>query len=185
MLRLLAFVLPLGVDSFAVAAALGAAGLTSARERLRVSLIFIVFEAGMPLVGVAAGSGLARAIGSVADYLAGAAVIGLGTFMLSAGGDAEERLAGRVTASHGMAILGLGVSISVDELAIGFSLGLVRLPVVPVIVAIAVLALLASQLGLALGARVSGRFREAAERLAAVALILLGAYLIAEHAIAG
>jgi hypothetical protein len=40
MLRLPAFVLPLGVDSFAVAAALGAAGLTGIRERLRVSLIF-------------------------------------------------------------------------------------------------------------------------------------------------
>jgi manganese efflux pump family protein len=71
MLRLLAFVLPLGVDSFAVAAALGACGLTRVAERLRVSLIFVVFEAGMPLAGVAAGAGLARAIGGVADYLAG------------------------------------------------------------------------------------------------------------------
>lgn len=186
MVRLLGFVLPLGVDSFAVAAALGAAGLTSARDRLRVSLIFVVFEAGMPLIGVAVGSGLARAIGGVADYLAGAAVIALGIFMLAArDGDTDESRASRLTASHGLAILGLGVSISMDELAIGFSLGLVRLPVVPVVVAIAVLALLASQLGLALGARISERFREGAERLAAIVLILLGAYLIAEHAFSG
>ena len=54
MVRLLAFVLPLGVDSFAVAAALGAAAATRAAERLRVSLIFAVFEAGMPLIGLAA-----------------------------------------------------------------------------------------------------------------------------------
>jgi predicted Rossmann fold nucleotide-binding protein DprA/Smf involved in DNA uptake len=33
----------LGVDSFAVAAALGAAGLAGDRERPRVSLIFVVF----------------------------------------------------------------------------------------------------------------------------------------------
>ena len=78
----------------------------------------------------------------------------------------------------------LGVSISMDELAIGFSLGLTRLPVVPVIVAIAVLALVASQLGLALGAAVGERFRERAEQVAALALIALGGYLIAERALA-
>lgn len=63
----------------------------------------------------------------------------------------------------------------------GFGLGLVRLPVVPVITAIAVQAVLASQLGLALGHRVSERFTERAEQLAAAALILLGTYLITER----
>ena len=184
MLRLLAFVLPLGVDSFAVAAALGAAGLTGTRERLRVSLIFVVFEAGMPLVGLAAGAGLARAIGAVADYLAGAAVIAVGIYMLVAE-EGEQQKAGRLASAHGVAILALGVSISLDELAIGFSLGLVRLPVAPVIIAIAVQALLASQLGLALGHRISERFRERAEQLAAVVLILLGGYLITEWLLAG
>lgn len=182
MLRLLAFVLPLGVDSFAVAAALGASGLTSAAERLRISAIFVVFEAGMPLIGLAAGGGLARLIGSVADYVAAAAVAGLGVFMLvhEKGSAQEEEAAGRLRGTHGVAIIALGVSISLDEFAIGFSLGLVRLPVVPVIIAIAVVALVASQLGLALGSRISGRFREGAEKLAAIALILLGAYLLAE-----
>ena len=184
MLRLLAFVLPLGVDSFTVAAALGAAGLTGARERLRVSLIFVVFEAGMPLVGLAAGAGLARAIGNVADYLAGAAVIALGIYMLVAGDEGEEQRAGRLASTHGVAIVALGISISLDELAIGFSLGLARLPVVPVIIAIAVQALLASQLGLALGHRISERLRERAVQLAAAALVLLGGYLITEWLLA-
>ena len=38
MLKLLAFVLPLGLDSFAVAAAIGAVQETTARQRLRISL---------------------------------------------------------------------------------------------------------------------------------------------------
>jgi manganese efflux pump family protein len=183
-LRLLAFVLPLGVDSFAVAAALGASGVIRIRERLRVSLIFVVFEAGMPLVGLAAGAGLARAIGGVADYLAGAAVIVLGIYMLAAGDSDGEQKAGRLAGTRGVALLALGISISLDELAIGFSLGLARLPVAPVIIAIAVQALLASQLGLALGRRVSERLRERAEQLAAIALVLLGAYLITERLLA-
>lgn len=183
MLRLLAFVLPLGVDSFAVAAALGAAGLTSAAQRLRVSLIFVVFEAGMPLIGLAAGGGIARLIGSVADYAAAASVIALGAFMLvHHEADDQEQKASRFNATRGFAIIALGISISLDEFAIGFSLGLVRLPAVPVIIAIALVALAASQLGLALGSRISNRFRQRAEQLAALALILLGVYLLVERA---
>jgi putative Mn2+ efflux pump MntP len=183
-LRLLAFVLPLGLDSFAVAASLGAAGLTGFRERLRISLIFVAFEAGMPLLGLAVGGRVARAIGPAADYAAGAAVIALGIFMLVPGHEAEERAAGRLAGVGVFAVIALGVSISMDELAIGFSLGLARLPVVPVIAAIAVQTLVVCQLGLALGARISERLRERAEQLAALALILLGAYLIAERLLA-
>ncbi|HEY2551713.1 MAG TPA: manganese efflux pump [Streptosporangiaceae bacterium] len=186
MARLLAFVLPLGADSFAVAAALGAAGLTSAAQRLRISAIFMAFEAGMPLIGLAAGSGLAGVIGAAADYVAAAAVSGLGIFMLVHDEDsAEAQQAGRLRSAQGLAVIALGVSISLDEFAIGFSLGLVRLPVVPVVIAIALVALVASQLGLALGSRISERFTERAEKLAAIALILLGAYLLAERALSG
>ncbi len=183
-LRLLAFVLPLGVDSFAVAAALGAAGLVSVAERVRVSVIFVAFEGGMPLIGLAAGGGLAHAVGNVADYVAAAAVAALGILMLVRHDDsADEEKAGRLGRTRGLAVFALGLSISMDEFAIGFSLGLVRLPVIPVVVAIAVVALLASQLGLALGGRISERFRERAEKLAAIALILLGAYLLTERAL--
>jgi putative Mn2+ efflux pump MntP len=97
-----------------------------------------------------------------------------------------DRPPGSVAAASGLAIVTLGLSISMDELAIGFGLGLVRLPMLPVIVAIGLQALIASQLGLALGGRVSERFRERAEQaeqLAAVALLLLGTYLIVSRAV--
>ena len=183
-LRLLAFVLPLGLDSFAVAAALGATGDLTSRDRLRVSALFVVFEGGMPLIGVAVGAPLARTIGPVADYLAVAALIGLGAWMLLVGGDGEERRAARLRMTHGVAIIALGLSISLDELAIGFSLGLARLPAVAVIITIAVQTLVAVQLGLYLGARIGERIRAGAERLAGVALIALGGYVLAEHLLA-
>ena len=176
MLRLLAFVLPLGLDSFAVSAALGASGTLAARDRLRISLLFVAFEAGMPLIGLGLGASVARTLGNTADYLAAAALIGLGTWMLLSGEDQDK--AARLTGAHGVALIGLGVSISLDELAIGFSLGLARLPIVPVIAAIAVQAFLAAQLGLHLGAHISERLRERAEQIAALALIGLGAVLI-------
>ncbi len=186
MLKLLAFVLPLGLDSFAVAAALGAAGKLNGRARARVAVLFVVFEAGMPLIGLAVGAPLAYAVGDIADYLAAAAVIGVGVRMLLHGDrddedEDEDEQAGQLVTAHGAALLGLGVSISLDELAIGFSLGLTRLPTAPVIIAIATQAFLAAQLGLLLGARIGERFREAAERLAGSTLIALGLSLIAER----
>lgn len=178
MLKLLAFVLPLGLDSFAVAAAIGASHPTAWRERLRISVIFVLFEAGMPLIGLALGNALASGIGRIADYLAAAAVVAIGAWMLFAGGGDEEKKAARVVSSRGLALIALGISISLDELAIGFSIGLVGLPIIAVILAIAVQTLLAAQLGLAIGAKIGERWRERAGRAAGIALILLGCYLI-------
>jgi putative Mn2+ efflux pump MntP len=64
MLKLLAFTLPLCLDTFAVAfAVLGEMRLTRA-QRIRVIVLFIAFEAGMPLVGVALGAPLAHLTGT-------------------------------------------------------------------------------------------------------------------------
>jgi manganese efflux pump family protein len=180
-LKLLAFVLPLGLDSFAVAAAIGAVQETTAWQRLRLSLVFVIFEGGMPLIGLGLGNALARGIGHVADYLAAAAVIGIGAWILLAGDEDEEDKASRLTSSHGLALVALGISISLDELAIGFSIGLAGLPVTEVIAAIALQAFLAAQLGLALGARIGERWRERAEQAAGIALILLGGFLLIEQ----
>lgn len=180
MWKLLAFVLPLAVDSFAVAAMLGASGVTRA-QRWRISGLFVLFETGMPLIGLALGAPLAKAVGDAADYVAAAALIGLGLWMLLSDEQGEEQAAGRLVSVSGWAVIGLGVSISLDELAIGFSLGLVGLPTASVIVAIAVQAFLAVQLGLAVGAKVGEELRENAERLAALALIGLGIFVLVER----
>ena len=78
----------------------------------------------------------------------------------------------------GVATLALGVSISLDELAIGFTLGLLRVPVVPVIVLIALQAFAVAQLGMRLGERIGERARESAERLVGAALALLAVGLL-------
>jgi hypothetical protein len=111
-LKLLAFVLPLGLDSFAVAAAIGASQAAAVAQRLRISLIFVLFEGGMPLIGLALGAVLARGIGQVADYVAGAAVVAIGAWLLLASYEDEEEKASRLTASHGLALIGLGISIT-------------------------------------------------------------------------
>ena len=82
--KLVALVVPLGLDTFAVAAALGIVGTSPAR-RLWISLLFSAFEAGMPLIGLALGAPLGHAIGAAADYVAIGVLLafGLSTLMAS------------------------------------------------------------------------------------------------------
>jgi len=180
MLKLVGLIVPLGLDTFAVAAALGIAGLKKA-DRLRVTLLFTAFEVGMPLVGFFGGRLVGNMAGSAADYLAILVLIGLGVYMLwPKKDDGEEERLDLLGRTRGLAAIGLGISISTDELAIGFTIGLLRFSILLILVLIGIQTFVATQLGIRLGARLGERIREGAERLAGVALAALGLILLVE-----
>jgi len=179
--KVILFVLPLGLDTFAVSAALGTRQ-PSRGERLRISLVMTGFEVAMPVLGLVLGRALGTVIGSAADYLAIAVLVAVGIWMLVADDDDESKAAALFGGS-GPALLALGLSISLDELAIGFSAGLIGVPIWAAIVLIGVQAFAAAQLGLRLGGRMSGHARETAERLAGAALIALAVLLAIEKAV--
>lgn len=184
-LKLIALMVPLGLDTFVVSTALGAGGLPT-RHRLRVVLLFTLFEGGMPLIGLALGSSLNAAIGSTAEYFAIGLLFVFGLYVLVVEDDAAEgEKLNRLTGPLGFGTLLLGLTISIDELAIGFSLGLLHLPSVEALVFIAVQAFIVSQLGLRLGSRVKASVREGAERLVGTTLVAVSLFLLAETLIAG
>jgi len=133
----------------------------------------------MPIVGVAIGRPLASLIGSAADYLAVAVLVGVGLWMCNAD-DNDEQETDRLLKSTGWLAIGIGITVGLDELAIGFTLGLTGLSLPAVVIAIAIQALVSTQLGLALGARIGERWRELAERFAGVVLVVLGVWLLVE-----
>ena len=181
-LKALALVIPLGLDTFAVAAALGMAGLPAERH-MRMSLLFGAFEAVMPLVGLGLGAALGSAVGGVANYVAIVVLLAVGVHALAGAGEADEELArvGLLARASGWSVVALGLSISLDELAIGFTLGLLGLPVALFVVIVGVQAFVAAQVGLRIGARLGERVREGAERLAGIALVGLAVVLAVER----
>jgi manganese efflux pump family protein len=164
--------LPLALDTFALAAALGMAGLER-RDRLRVTLVFTVFEAGMPIAGLLVGRVAGSLIGQWAGYGGILFLFIAGLLLLRPGqddGDEERRL--RLLAhARGLAIVDLGLSISVDELTVGLSAGLLGLSIAVTVIWIAVQAFAAAQVGLRLGARLGVEIRERSEQVAGVTLI--------------
>ncbi|MGH3829612.1 MAG: manganese efflux pump MntP family protein [Pseudonocardiaceae bacterium] len=185
-LSFLLSVLPLGMDTFAIAAVVGGTSQLTGRVLWRISVVFVLFEGGMPLVGLALGESLGHTIGGIADYLSGGLLIALAGYLWRAENkdddDDEVTKARCLSSARGLALLGVALSISLDELAIGFSLGLgfhqgphLTRPAT-IVAAIAVQTLIVSQLGLSLGSRVSERFRERIERLTSPGLACLGGY---------
>jgi putative Mn2+ efflux pump MntP len=170
-LRLVALVVPLALDTFAVCAALAAGGLTR-RERRRVGAVLVAFEAAMPLVGLLLGRGAAAAAGGAADWIGLGCLAAVGGWLLLEG---DETTAG--TGLRAGALLALGVAVSMDELVIGFSFGLLRIAIVWAVVLIATQALVAAQLGFAVGARAAVA-RAWAGRLAGAALLLVALVLL-------
>jgi manganese efflux pump family protein len=171
-LFLLALLIPLTVDTFILSAALGLAGLPK-KEQARTSIILAVFEAGMPAVGVLLGHGIGDLLGHYASYIA-ALVIGVaGIFMLlpAKAEEKEEREMKLLAKTRGFAVVGLGLSISLDELAIGLSLGLLGVPLLVAVIFIGIQAFIASQAGLKLGSKLNEKIREDAEKVAGIALI--------------
>jgi putative Mn2+ efflux pump MntP len=172
--------LPLALDTFALAAALGVAGLES-RDRLRVALVFTVFEAGMPIVGLLAGRLVGGLIGAWASWIGIAIVLVAGVLLLRPGKheDDDERRFKLLAHARGLAVVTLGLSISLDELTIGLSAGLLGLSIALTVGWVAVQAFVVAQVGLRFGARVGDALRERSEQAAGVALIAVALILLA------
>ena len=170
---------PLGLDTFALAAALGLAGLTG-RARLRVALVFTTFEAGMPILGFLVGRVAGGFLGEWAGYVAIAFLLVAGALLLRPPADeeGEQRRLNMLARAHGFAILVLGLSISLDELTVGFSAGLLGLSLLVTVIWVGVQAFLATQLGLRLGERLGEEIHERAEWVAGVALIAVALVLL-------
>ncbi len=184
--RLVLFVLPLGLDTFALSTLLGMMTLPR-RKRIRLALTFALAEGVMPAIGLLLGLPLGSAIGEWSDYLAGVLLMGIGVWMVvkeRQEGDEENEEAEKLekaATTVGWGLVVLALSVSLDELAVGFSFGVLGFPLVPALVLIALQALLVSLAGQWIGRRVGNRLGAWAERLVGPALGLLGLWFLLAH----
>jgi putative Mn2+ efflux pump MntP len=168
MLPIVAFAAPLGTDSAAVCTAYAARQHVVWRRRFLIAATLTAFEAGMPGVGMALSGPAASVLGEWSHWLAGGLLAVLGVWMLTHDDDGDGPELGAA------ALLAVAVAVSVDEVAVGVSLGLAGVPLVPLAATIAVWVFAATMAGLTFGSRLAGRFAERAGTAAAVALIGLG-----------
>jgi manganese efflux pump family protein len=92
----------------------------------------------------------------------------------------DDEKAARFVGGRGFVLIAVGLSISLDELAMGFTIDLLHFSIWVAVILIGTQAFVLAQLGLRLGTRISEHARENAERLAGVALVGLAVLLGAE-----
>lgn len=166
----------IGANNLAVALVLGALG--QAKRRWRIASVFGAFEFLVPLVGLLIGRELAGAATDVGRWVGAALLVGIGVWALVAaarrGRDdgRAEKLARRVASWRGLAWLAAGLSL--DNLAVGFALGLGGASPLLVAAVIAAFSVVFTLVGLRLGAAGRDRWKRPTELLAGLALVAIG-----------
>ena len=191
MLALLLLAVALGLSNFAAAIGIGVSGVRG-RDRVRIAVVFGVFEAGMPVLGVALGRGLASSLGHVAHWLGGAALVMIGVTGLvlarrgarpagqpAPGRPAPERPApGRPSWRLGRVVVS-GLALSADNLAAGFALGAYHTGLAAAATVFGVVSVVMSLAGLELGAMLGAGASDRCELAASVMLIAIGSAVAA------
>jgi putative Mn2+ efflux pump MntP len=184
-LALLLVAASVGLSNLAAAIGIGFGGVT-AQTRVRVALTFGVFEAGMPIVGLVIGAGVASGIGHLARWIGAAVLIGIGAVTViqawrqpaEAGGDAPGPGQPHHTDSLGRLIIS-AFALSLDNLAAGFALGTMHVGVAEGAIVIGVVSVVLSLAGLELGGRIGAGAGRRGEQIGGAILVGVGVALAA------
>ncbi|MBK5110553.1 MAG: manganese efflux pump [Thermoleophilia bacterium] len=163
----------IGVNNFAVALLLGALGQEG--RRWRIAGVFGVFEFTIPLVGLLIGSVASDYLADAGRFISATLLVGLGLLAIreATAQDAslDEHLAAKVTTWGGLMLLAAGLSM--DNLVVGFALGLGDTDPFLLSAVIASFAVAYTLLGLRLGTTSRRHWGRSAQAASGLLLILL------------
>jgi len=166
--------LSVGLSNFAGSIGIGLSGV-DARTRLRVGIAFGLFEGMMPILGLFIGEALSSTIGSYGRYVGSGLLVLTGLYTIW-----QSIRTGKVERDEEKGILDtrqlliLGVALSLDNLIVGFALGVYHVSIVLAAVTMAVVSVGLSLVGLELGSRLGARVGEYSEMAGGGVLVLVG-----------
>ncbi|MFP4052252.1 MAG: manganese efflux pump MntP family protein [Phycisphaerae bacterium] len=163
----------IGSNNLAASLALGALG--QAGRWRRVAVTFGSFEFLVPLVGILLGRLLSVRLVHWAQWFSAALLVGVGvaTVVTAVRQQLRDEQFGQKLATWG-GVIALGAGLSVDNLVIGFSLGLRRFDPLTLAITIAVFSVAFSMVGLRLGDVSRRHWERPAELVSGGLLIVLG-----------
>lgn len=182
MLALVLVAVSVGFSNLAASIGLGAAGVDQG-TRLRIVLIFGLFEAGMPIVGLLIGHDLASSAGRETRWLAAGLLAGLGSYGIVRAarsgmvarrppdGQLSDPRLGDRRSWRTARLLVSGLALSLDNLVAGFALGAYHVSILVGAVIFGTVSVAMSLAGLEFGARLGRRSGERGELIGGVVLI--------------
>ena len=183
-LEIFLIALSMAMDAFAVCLSAGTQEQTSGTHpAFRLAFHFGLFQFLMPILGWFAGATIVRYISAFDHWIAFGLLAFVGIRMIRSGFDSngEEQ---KKDPSRGWTLVLLSIAVSIDALAIGFSLALVGVTIWYPAVVIGLVTGLISWLGIYLGNRLGQRFGKRMEIVGGIVLFIIGIRILITHLLA-
>lgn len=171
----IALVLALGTDTLVMSISIG---VLQPNTKYKIALVFALAEGLMPTIGLLIGRVAGVWTGYLGRFVGGSLLLAVSVWFVFFDDDADGSMAKFGPNLAGWALLFTALSISLDELAVGFSIGLIGVPIVLTLFLIVVQALFFTCIGIAFGRRIKSFAGEWVEKAAGIVLGLLGLWLI-------
>ena len=170
----------LSMDAFAVSVCKGLAmPKCTFKKAAIVGLWFGGFQALMPAIGYILGAQFQEAIASIDHWIAFVLLALIGGNMIHEALDNDEEEADASLDVKPMFLL--AVATSIDALAIGITFAFLKVNIIPAVCFIGIVTFIISFAGVKIGNVFGARYKNKAEIVGGVMLILLGLKILLEH----
>ena len=178
---ILLIALGLAMDAFAVSLGIGTSDQSNnPRARFRLAFHFGWFQAMMPVIGWLAGRTVATYISTFDHWVAFALLAYIGINMIRSGLKLEA-VSYASDPSRGKTLIILAVATSIDALAVGLSMAMLKVDIILPSVIIGIVAALLSTIGLFIGNKLGEKFGKRREIIGGVILIAIGIRVVLSH----
>ncbi len=173
----------LAMDAFAVSIATGVSlKSVSIRQRFRLSWHFGLFQALMPVIGWYCGISIYHHIEKYDHWVAFGLLAFVGLFMIKEffyGDDTKLK----ADPTRGYTLIILSISTSIDALAVGISMAMLKVTIIFPAIIIGLVAALFTLIGLELGSKIGlkSRLSHFAQLIGGIILLLIGLNILYEH----
>ena len=147
----------------------------SHRRAILVAAVFAAFQTALPALGLYIGLLIGPRLGDAAGYVGFGLLFAVGVITLVLGFRPGER---KMHLGRGVGLLLSASGVSLDSLAVGFSLALAGFPMLLTIIALGVSAFVMTWLGLQFGRGLGRWLEQWAERFAGAVLAATGLVLL-------
>ena len=170
----------LSMDAFAVSVCKGLAmPKCTFKKAAIVGLWFGGFQALMPAIGYILGAQFQETIASIDHWIAFVLLVLIGGNMIHEALDNDEEEADASLDVKTMFLL--AVATSIDALAIGITFAFLKVNIIPAVCFIGIVTFIISFAGVKIGNIFGARYKNKAEIVGGVILILLGLKILLEH----
>ncbi len=181
-LSILLIAVGLAMDAFAVSISCGVTmKKLRVRPAFRIAFAFGSFQALMPVVGYLAGLSVRRLIARFDHWVAFGLLAFIGCKMIYESFMLEENRARSTDAEHLPTLLILSIATSIDALAVGISLSLLKVEILEPALIIGVVTFAISLAGTVIGTRIGHLFERKMELLGGIILVVIGLRILYNH----